>query len=251
MPLRHVRAIVLRSHRVGEADKVVVFFTLELGKVRGMARAARRTKSRFGSSLEVGTEVDLTFFEKESRELVSVDRCDIVRSRFTELSDPILATTLGYLTDLVDGFAPERESNPRVYRLLRAVIDSMSTPETSELRARYFEAWLLRLAGFYPRRDHCPTCGRALAQEGARYLPDEHRLECRHCLSSGMFLAAETLAYLERIWKTPPSGIAAPGTAKVLRELGQFHYRLIQQQLEKDLKSHRVLEDLLEEARRS
>lgn len=245
MPLRRAQSIVLRSYKVGEADKLVVFFSLEYGKVRGMARAARRPKSRFGGSLEIGTEVELTFFEKESRELVSVDRCDIVRSRFSKLGDPVVASTLGYVTDLVDNFAPEREPNKRLYRLLRATVDALTGLPSPETRARYFEGWLLRLVGSYPRRKTCPSCGRALVDEGASYLASEHRLECRRCLSAGVSLSAEAVRYTESMWKHSPGEVAPPDSPKVLRELGAFHYRLIQEQLEKDLKSHQVLEDML------
>jgi DNA repair protein RecO (recombination protein O) len=244
MPIRHATSIVIRTHRVGEADKVVVFFTLEYGKLRGMARAARRPRSRFGSSLEVGTEVDLTFFEKEGRELVSVDRCDIVRSRFSQLGDPVLATTLGYVSDLVDSFAPEREPNKRLYRLLRAVIGSLSAREAAESKARYVEAWLLRLSGLHPYRRQCPSCGRLLAQEGAFYAPEEHRLGCGRCLRSGLSLSPEAVSALEEIWKLSPAALGA-GSPRVLRELGVFHYRLMQEHLERDLKSHHVFEDML------
>lgn len=245
MPLRRALAIVLRSYRVGETDKVVVFFTLEYGKLRGMARAARRPRSRFGGSLEIGTEVELEFFEKESRELVSVDRCDIVRSSFSKLGEPVVASTLGYVSDLVDSFAPEREPNKQLYRLLRATVGAIADQPSPETRARYFEAWLLRLAGAYPRRKSCPSCGRLLAEEGVRYLASEHRLACPRCLGSGLVLSADAVRYLETMWKLPPSELEPPGSPTVLRELGVFHYRLIQEQLEKDLKSHQVLEDLL------
>ena len=245
MPIRRATSIVLRSYKVGETDKLVVFFTLPYGKVRGRARAARRARSRFGGSLEPGTEVELTFFEKESRELVSVDRCDIVRSRFSVLGEPILASTLGYVSDLVDSFAPEREPNPRLYRLLRATIGALDARASPETHARYFEAWLLRLAGFYPRRKNCPSCGRALADEGARYLASEHRLACRRCLGSGVSLSPRAFAFVEAIWREPPDAVSPPEAPGVLSELGVFHYRLIQEQLEKDLKSHRVLKDLL------
>ena len=248
MPLRQALSIVLRSYKVGETDKIVVFYTQEYGKLRGMARAARRPRSRFGASLEMGTEVELTFFEKESRELVSVDRCDIVRSRFSKLGEPILATTLGYVSELTDSFALEREPNQRLYRLLRATIGALVERPSPETCARYFEAWLLRLTGSYPRRKNCPSCGRALADEGARYLASEHRLECARCLNTGVSLSAQALRYVDAIWSQPPEEIEPPEAPSVLRELGRFHYGLIQEQLEKDLKSYRVLEDLLRES---
>jgi len=248
MPLRRALSIVLRSYKVGEADKIVVFFTHEYGKLRGMARAARRPRSRFGGSLEMGTEVELTFFEKENRELVSVDRCDIVRSRFSKLGEPILATTLGYVTELVDSFALEREPNERLYRLLRATIAALVERPSPETRARYFEAWLLRLMGSYPRRKSCPSCGRTLADEGARYLASEHRIECVRCLSTGASLSPQSLRFVDAIWQEPPEELAPPESPNVLRELGVFHYRIIQELLDKDVKSHQVLEDLLRES---
>jgi DNA repair protein RecO len=160
------------------------------------------------------------------------------------LGDPVLAATLGYVSDLTDSFAPDREPNRRLYRLLRAVLDALSAREVAESRARYFEAWLLRLSGVHPFRSLCPGCGRRLAEEGAFYAPEEHRLGCRRCLSSGLSLSPEAAATLDAFWKRPPSELAA-GATKVLRELGAFHYRLVQEHLEKDLKSHQVFEDMI------
>jgi DNA repair protein RecO (recombination protein O) len=250
MPLRRTASIVLRTYRVGEADKLVVFFTLQYGKLRGMARAARRPRSRFGGSLEIGTEVELTFFEKEGRELVSVDRCDIVRSIFSKLGEPILASTLAYVNDLVDGFFQEREPNPRVYRLLRASVGALVLERNPESLARYFEAWLLRLGGYYPRRRTCPDCGRPLAELGAYYLLDEQRFGCQSCLSTGLPISRESLAFIEEVWRNPPESVRPP-TSKVVRELSVLHYRIIRQQLEKELKSHQVLQDLLREEGRA
>lgn len=251
MPLRRVTAIVLRTHRVGEADKIVVFFTREMGKIRGIARGARRARSRFGGSLEVGTEIELTFFEKEGRDLSSVDRCDIVRSRFSQLGDPILATTLGYITDLTDAFLPERETNKRIYRLLRAAIGALSSPETAESLARYFEAWLLRLSGVYPLRRYCPSCGKLLQTAGAWFSFDERRLTCRKCREEqprGFPLSPESLLLLDDIWRLPPDKLDSPRPG-ALAELREFHHRLMQEHLEKDLKSHHVLEEMLREAK--
>lgn len=245
MPLRHSEAIVLRTYRVGEADKIVVFLTRELGKLRGMAKGARRPRSKFGGSLEVGTEVALTFFEKETQELVSVDRSDIVRSCFSRLGDPVLACTLAYFTELVDAFAPEREPNANLYRLVNAAVTSLIGGDEPERTTRYFEAWLLRLGGFYPRRRNCAACGVLLTRSGARYVTEEHHLACPRCLRRGVSLSPETLDYLQRIWREPPQSFPAPTAGHVLGELGVLHHRLIGEQIEKELASHQVLRDLV------
>lgn len=246
MPLRHAASIVLRHYRVGEADKIVVFLTREYGKVRGMAKGARRMRSRFGGSLEVGTEIELTFFEKEGRELVSVDRCDIVRSPFGKLREPVVASTVGYFSDLVDAFVPDREPNPHVFRLLQAVTTCLDGVEDCDGKTRYFEAWMLRLAGFYPRRAGCARCSRKLVESGAYYDHEEAALLCPGCVSRGSFLSSRALEYLEQIWKAPPSQLPRAENVVGLRELASFHYRLIQHQIERDLRSHQVLNDLLQ-----
>ena len=230
---------------MGEADKIVVFLSRELGKLRGFAKGARRPRSRFGASLEVGTEVALTFFEKEVQELVSVDRCDIVRSDFLRLGDPIVTCTLAYFTDLVDAFAPEREPNAKLYRLVKAAMASLVDGAEPEQTARYFEAWLLRLGGFYPRRKSCASCGAELAVRGARYKVEEYRLVCGRCSEAGVILSPATLEFLQRVWSEPPQSIPPPVRRQVLGELSVLHQKLIAQQIEKELGSYQVLQDLM------
>jgi DNA repair protein RecO (recombination protein O) len=254
MPIRHSEAIVLRTYRVGEADKVVVFLTREHGKIQGLAKGARRPRSRFGGSLEIGTELDLTFFEKESRELVSVDRCDIIRSGFPSSGDPFLACTLAYFADLVDSFAPEREPNEKLYRLLRACANALIGGGEPTRLTRYFEAWVLRLGGFYPTSESCSTCGETLDRQGAHYVIEEQRLRCARCAqqaktarkaSDGLSLAPATLRYLKQVWQRPPDELPAPETPGVLVELALLHRRLVAQQLDKELPSLQILDDLI------
>src|SRR5262249_62007070 len=80
MPLHKTEAFVLRTYALKEADKICVFLTRDHGKLRGVAHGARKLRSRFGSALEPFTEVALTYYQKEARELVSISTCDILRS---------------------------------------------------------------------------------------------------------------------------------------------------------------------------
>src|ERR1700750_1423913 len=82
MGLVETEAIVLHTHKLADADKIVVSLTEKYGLVRGVAKGARRLKSRFGASLEPFTLINLTFFEKETRELVSIRSAEIIRSYF-------------------------------------------------------------------------------------------------------------------------------------------------------------------------
>src|SRR5688500_9871184 len=100
MPVVETESLVLKSYNLAEADRIVVFFTREHGVVRGVAKGAKRLKSRFGSSLEPFSTVNLEFFQKEDRELVSIQRVELIRSCFDAASDPAFLRTFSYIADL-------------------------------------------------------------------------------------------------------------------------------------------------------
>jgi DNA repair protein RecO len=151
--------------------------------------------------------------------------------------------------DLADAFTPEREPNARLYRLVAATVTTLIRGKEPEPTARYFEAWLLRLGGYYPRRRTCQACGAELAQVGASYLIDQQRLHCRRCSERGVFLSPETLNYLQRIWRQPPQELGRPRIRQVLSELEVLHQKLITRELEKELGSYQVLQDLFRQER--
>ena len=94
MALVQTEAIVLRTYNLAEADRIVLCLTRNAGLVRGVARGARRLKSRFGAALEPFTLISLTFHEKENRELVTLSQTEILKSHFDLAADPGLLRRL-------------------------------------------------------------------------------------------------------------------------------------------------------------
>jgi len=236
LPLYTADALILRTYKLGEADRIVVFLTRDRGKKRGVAKGARRPRSRFAAALEPMTEVRLAYFEKESRELVGLNYAEMVRSpltlamrsdgppeggphRETMEGGPhreSLAEALGYIgyfAELLDEWAQEADADDRLYRLGASMLDALSAGAPVQPLARYFEYWLLRLQGVYP--------------------------EARGTLSDAAmaFLAASRSVTPMQVGDVP----VPPG---VLKELEQVHRALIAMHLEKQLKSDRVLRDL-------
>ena len=80
MPLRESEAVVLRSYPLGEADRLVSLLSRSMGRIRGVARGARRPKSRFGSTLETLSHIQVWFYERETRELVRINQCELLES---------------------------------------------------------------------------------------------------------------------------------------------------------------------------
>jgi DNA repair protein RecO (recombination protein O) len=212
VPLYTADALVLRTYKLGEADRIVVFLTRDRGKKRGVAKGARRPRSRFVGALEPMTEVRVAYFEKERRELVGLNYAETVRSPLAKVAYETLGY-IGYFAELLDEWAQDADADDRLYRLGASMLDAMAAGAPVEPLARYFEYWLLRLQGVYP--------------------------EARGSLSDGAmaFLAGARTAAPHRVGDVPAD-------LRVLRELENVHRALIAMHLEKTLKSDRVLRDL-------
>ena len=87
MPLHESDSIILKTYPLGEADRIVAFFSRDYGKLRGVANGARRMKNRFGASLEPLAHARIQFFEKENRELVRIQLAELVDSPMKVFED--------------------------------------------------------------------------------------------------------------------------------------------------------------------
>lgn len=226
MPLYTADALVLRTYKLGEADRIVVFLTRDRGKKRGVAKGARRQRSRFTGALEPLTEVKVAYFESERRELVGLNYAETQRSALGLLGPPTGGPyegdpddgydALGYVSyfaELLDEWAQEADADERLYRLGASMLDALAVGAPVEPLARYFEYWLLRLQGVYP--------------------------EARGTLSGA------AMAFLAASRSVSPQNVGqVPATRPALRELETVHRGLITMHLEKTLKSDRVLREL-------
>jgi len=182
MGLVDTDAIVLRTYKLAEADKIVILLTQQAGLIRGVARGARRLKSRFGASLEPLTLVAISYFEKEGRELVSLRQAEILRSYFGLAKETETVAVLEYLAGLVLEFAPPHEPNEKLFRMVKACVEAIAgEPERLPALARYFELWTLRLSGFLPNLRACTGCNRQFAAGEEAYIGAESALRCVRC----------------------------------------------------------------------
>lgn len=182
MPLIETEALILRSYSLSEADKIVVLFTKEEGLVRGVAKGARRLKSRFGGSLEPFTIVQIEFFRKEERELVAIQGIDLVKSYFGIASEPEFLQKFDYLADVLMAFTPPHDANETLYRMVKTCLDTAAdNVDSLESIALYFELWLLRLGGYLPDWSKCDVCGRFLSDSEDVNLQVNFHLLCKSC----------------------------------------------------------------------
>jgi DNA repair protein RecO (recombination protein O) len=152
MAARVSETYVLRTYPFRESDLIVSFFTRDQGKLLGSARRARRQKNSFGSGLERLSLVNLSYSQRETRELVSLDSCDLVQSQFELVRDFEASVALDYMAEVSDQLLPPHEPNEHYFRLLAATLDHMHGAADGRVwRALlYFSIWATRLSGFLP-----------------------------------------------------------------------------------------------------
>ena len=150
MPARSSESFILLTYPFRESDLIVSFFTRDQGKLRGVARRARRPKSSFGSGLERLSHAVVSYFQKENRELVSLNSCELVHSQFTLASNYESSVALDYLAEVTEQLLPPNETNERHFRLLIAVLDYLRSGGAAFAAVTYFALWSVRLAGLLP-----------------------------------------------------------------------------------------------------
>ena len=238
MALVNTDAIVLRSYNLAEADRIVVCLTRSVGLVRAVARGARRMKSRFGAALEPFTLVRLAFYEKENRELVTISTAEILKSQFDMAAELEAGEVLAYISEMVAAFAPPHEANERLFRMVVACVDALhASPKSGNAVLRYFEVWLLRLAGLFPDVRICAACACRAAGEMAVYLDSEAMIRCERCHGrSGLRLSPETQRVLMAIQQFSPLQFMtdfAPIKEPAESEVAELTDRLVVRALER------------------
>jgi DNA repair protein RecO (recombination protein O) len=171
-------AVVIGSFPLGESDRVVTFFSREYGKVRGVARASRRPRSRFAGALELFTLGELVFFDTGKSDLVRVDHFDVLRPLTRLREDLGRLGHASWIVECVGRLTAERDPHGALYALLTRSLRTMEVAPAGRV-AICFVARCLDVLGHRPRLDRCVECGRRAPFPRARLA--EEGLVCEGC----------------------------------------------------------------------
>ena len=152
-------AVIIGTMNLGEADKLITFFSLDRGRLRGVAKNARKSFRRFGAGLELFTHVRLHLYEKEHQELIRIDSADIISQHFEIAGDLDRMAAGSVILELVREVAPEGERNPHAFMLLAHILHLLNDGVDPLFLHRIFEIRFLSLLGFQPKLDKCLSCG--------------------------------------------------------------------------------------------
>jgi DNA repair protein RecO (recombination protein O) len=249
MPLHESEAIVLQSYPLGEADRLVSFLSRTMGRMRGVAAGARRPKSRFGSTLERLSHVRVWFFERETRELVRINQCEIIESFLDAFRDYASSVALSLFSEITQAVLPDKEASDASFRLLLLCAQTVKRTGKAEPALAYFALWTVKLGGWLPPLDSCSRCGRPLQAQGepnqaAYFSSSSSAIVCGNCRRPGMrtifpaALAAARRMLAERLDRLNEDSVPP----RASKEVSKIMLDLIEHQIDRKLTSRQLLE---------
>ena len=208
-------AIVLRTYPLREADLLVTLFTRAEGKVRAVAKSAKRSRKRFGGALEPLTLVRAIWAETPGSDLARLDSCDVLLSPLSAALDYPRLVALSHVGEMLDELLPDREPSDAVFRLAWAVLQALQSGPIW-LPIAYFDLWMLRLLGFLPPLDECIECGAPLAGQPAYFHALRDGLVCaRHRLVASSEMSAASRAIAALIFRNPVERVVEMANAEL------------------------------------
>ena len=231
MPLYHDRGVVLRTHKLGEADRIVILLTRGHGKVRAVAKGVRKTKSRFGGRLEPPCHVDLLLYEGRELDIVSqaetLDHFRAVRDDLDRLGRAVS------MLETADQLALERQPNARLYDMLVGALRALAEEDAPLVVAGFFLK-VLALEGFGPQVEACVVCGSPGPL--VSWAIEEGGLHCS-AHRQGPAVSAEAVEVLQQVLGGRLGTALKETRAPVVSEVDHLATQALEHQLERRLRS--------------
>ena len=236
---------------MGEADLVVTLFTKDHGKLRAVAKGARRTSNKLLGHLEPLTKLRLSL--ARGRNLDYVTQVEVI-DMFVDLKNDLDGITKGlYLAELVDGFGSEASSNQPLYQLAVETLESIGQNPESEWPLRYFELQLLRVSGLMPELYQCVECRQPISPDSHRFSPALGGTLCLNCQSAVAQagpLSLRALKVLRLLHRGPlPAIMTLQADSTLTHELKTVLSGTVGYWLDKEIRSNSFLEQLRRESK--
>lgn len=173
---------VLRTLNYSESDLIVTFYSHDFGKLKGIAKGAKKSKKRFVNVFEPFSLTDIIFTRKSRDMLAFIEACDIINHYHDIRQDMEKTLIASYFIELTDHFSPEGKKNEKVFELLQDFLIMLAREKASDAVVRFFEMRLLKLAGFEPAIDRCIVCKTPVTNGNTYYFhAGEGGIQCGAC----------------------------------------------------------------------
>ncbi len=242
MPLYKTRAIVLKNMNLFETDRLVTLLTEDHGKIKCVAKAARKIKSRFGAGLEPMSQIQVVYFGKENQDLYRLNQCDIQES-FQSIRENERKLYSGiYFLELADIMLKEAHREQEIFNLVLETLKALKQNSNAETLCRLFEMQMVSLSGYKPILTHCALCKKLPESKWIGFSYNNHGIICGHCANlekTELKFQAGTLEYLKKLLTLEPrqsDRLKFPKGSE--EEIERFSHRLVQIQLGREPNSY-------------
>ena len=202
MPLFKTEAIVLQRFNLTESSLLVTFFTKDFGKVKGVAKGARKIKSRYGGRFEPFTFLNIIYSGKEHQNLYSLNHCDTIKSFHNLREDYVRLTTGCYFAEIINLFTREAQKNEELFQFFTRALDILESSDNPSVLVRIFEMRTAALSGFTPKLNCCLVCKKGPASKYLNFHFQSGGIICGKCFNggpAGRQITLGTLNYLKKI----------------------------------------------------
>ncbi len=243
--IRKTTGIILKTYDLRETSKIVVFFTRDYGKLKGVLKGIRKDPKKFGSSLEKFSVNDIVYYWHADTELQLVGQCDLISYYFPIRKDLKRLMAAQYMLELVDVIMPTEEPNPQVYRLMIYFLESLETIHDINKLIHVFQIKILHYSGFRPHIEDCLSCQKTI-QGRAKMSLKLGGLICLQCLErdlSAISISKGAIASMLHVEKSPwPKTLQLGLSRSIQKELKMILNNFLVYHLEKRIKSEQYLQ---------
>jgi len=186
--IHKAKSVIINSIDYGESDRILTFYTDDFGKIKGMAKGARRSKKRFPNALEPFSLVSIVFSKRERDTLAFIESCDTINHHPCIRENLDKSLIASYLVELTDKFTREGKKDIDLFNLLKNYLHIIDIDKSSPSPGlvHFFEIRLLKISGYEPVFDRCMQCGKILDHgETYRFIPSKGGIRCTLCHQEG------------------------------------------------------------------
>jgi DNA repair protein RecO (recombination protein O) len=247
MPAYEAEAVVLRQYSLAESDRIVILFTRESGKVRAVAKGAKKPGNRLAPCLEPLNHIFVEFSLREGHDLAYVREAELLHSYLGKSPSLEQVFAFNYFAEIINEMSEENNPNTPLFRLLLASLNAGEQTIVSEALVRYFEYWCLRLSGLMPNYDYCSSCGKCVKHEEFFFLLEVGQVRCRSCARGrGIVVRSDSAEVLRIMSDLSPEQFASHKLSAAANiDLESLTQRPLVLHLEKPFKSYAVLKQAL------
>ncbi len=250
MPTRQrafrVEAVIIRHQEWGEADRLIVLFSRERGKLRAIAKGSRKSRSRKAGHLEPFNRVQLLL--AQGRDLPLITQAETIGTSISFQDDLLLMGYAAYVLELLDRFTIEEEPNPSLYQLLVETFERLRQNQDPLFELRYFEVKLLDEVGFRPELFHCVVCNEGIQPQDQFFSCELGGVVCPNCAIHPRSLLPITLSalrYLRHLQRSPyTEARRAKIPLPVEKEMEAIMQRYLQAILERALNTPKFIRSI-------